>query len=249
MIHTQYLTSIFDRKKFASKLWATVKELKKRGVEFDAIAVTGNSGTLFGGALAMRMKKHLWLVRKPSDNSHYYPSGDSTDSTNPSLLEGPEGPKTYLFVDDQVSSGQTRNRVVKMIQRKYPDAVCMGIWTYNDLNFKSGPIYAPVLNNWQKTMNHITFGYLPPYRDFEESFYRCCVTDRLYHLHLNTNDGRACNGFKLCTGWYEPLELYQALEEIVAHWEPDTSTEAGPYQDERISLVAAILETLGFEWV
>ncbi len=89
-------------------------------MEFDAIAVTGNSGAIFGGALALAMKKGLILVRKPDDHSHAK-----------RLVEGDDSYQTYIFVDDMVCTGETRYRVIAAIQNHFPHMRRVGSYEYN----------------------------------------------------------------------------------------------------------------------
>lgn len=102
-VHAGYLSMILDPKEFEHKLDRAEEALKN--VDFDAFAVRGNSGVLFGGALAARMHKGIILVRKPDDRSH---SGMS--------VEGWTAGKKYLFLDDFVSSGATRRDVITAVR-------------------------------------------------------------------------------------------------------------------------------------
>jgi adenine/guanine phosphoribosyltransferase-like PRPP-binding protein len=136
-IHTQYLTTIFDRDEFAAAIRAAMDDLS--GVAFDSIAVSGNSGAIFGGALSVAMNKALFLVRKPRENSHSdYP------------VEGDSGARAYLFVDDCVASGATLRRVHQKMADHFPDAVFVGTYTYRfdcsrGRKFVSAADEAPIL--------------------------------------------------------------------------------------------------------
>jgi len=67
--------------------------------DYDTLVGTGFSGALVVPALALRLGKKFVLVRKPNDGSHH--SG---------RMIGQLG-KRWVFVDDFVSSGDTRKRV------------------------------------------------------------------------------------------------------------------------------------------
>lgn len=77
---------------------------------FDTLVGTGFSGGVIIPALAMRMGKQFALIRKESDDTHH--SGDIMGA-----LGGP-----WIFVDDFVSSGATRRRVVTKVREfAHPD--------------------------------------------------------------------------------------------------------------------------------
>lgn len=73
------------------------------GVKYDTLVGTGFSGALVVPALAMRVRKPFILVRKEGDGSHH--SG---------RLIGNLGQR-WIFVDDFVSSGATRTRVMEAV--------------------------------------------------------------------------------------------------------------------------------------
>ncbi len=124
MIHTHYLRTILDPERLKEIIELAISALK--GVEFDTIAVTGSSGLIFGGALSYATGKPLLLVRKKNDKSH---------SRSP--VEGPLRPGRWLFVDDQVASGNTLRRVRRAIEYFSPDAVYVGKYTYTEYGFQS----------------------------------------------------------------------------------------------------------------
>lgn len=68
-------------------------------VDYDTMVGTGFSGALVVPKLAEALGKHWLLVRKPKDGSHSsYPA------------EGSLG-RRWLFVDDVIATGETRDRV------------------------------------------------------------------------------------------------------------------------------------------
>jgi orotate phosphoribosyltransferase len=73
-------------------------------VEFDTMVGTGFSGGVVIPALALAMGKKFVLIRKETDDSHH----------GKGKLLGMLGEK-WIFVDDFVSSGKTRHRVVEKV--------------------------------------------------------------------------------------------------------------------------------------
>lgn len=76
---------------------------RTRGVNFDTVVGTGLSGALVVPALARELDKNWLLVRKADDGTHSsYPA------------EGRLGER-WMFVDDLISSGATRRRVMAVV--------------------------------------------------------------------------------------------------------------------------------------
>ena len=73
-------------------------------VDFDTLVGTGLSSAVVIPALALRMGKRFVLIRKEGDDSHH----------GGGRLLGNLGSR-WIFVDDFVSSGHTRNRVMQKI--------------------------------------------------------------------------------------------------------------------------------------
>jgi orotate phosphoribosyltransferase len=73
-------------------------------VDFDTLVGTGFSGGVVIPALALALGKHYVLIRKDNDDSHH----------GSGRLIGVLGEK-WLFVDDFVSSGATRDRVAEKV--------------------------------------------------------------------------------------------------------------------------------------
>jgi adenine/guanine phosphoribosyltransferase-like PRPP-binding protein len=92
-----------------------------KGVEFDAIAFRGMSGCLFAAPLALRLGKSLLMVRKPNQ-SHTY-----------RIVEGDKLARTYIIVDDFISTGETMREIVKALSdwadRGNRELRCVGVMT------------------------------------------------------------------------------------------------------------------------
>lgn len=97
---TGYLDKAIDN---VDEVIATA-QVELEGVDFDTIVGTGFSGALIVPMLAAAMGKHFVLVRKPKDGSHH--SGPMIGNLG----------ERWIFVDDFVSSGETRDRVLGTIE-------------------------------------------------------------------------------------------------------------------------------------
>lgn len=74
-------------------------------VDFDTLVGTGFSGGVVIPALALALKKNFVLIRKETDDSHH----------GSGRLLGTLGER-WVFVDDFVSSGSTRRRVISKVE-------------------------------------------------------------------------------------------------------------------------------------
>lgn len=97
-----------------------VKKIRGCGVEFDSFAARGVSGLVFGAKIAHVMRKNLVVVRKPNESSHAE-----------SMVEGLR-PSRYIFVDDFISTGRTKETVVYEIAVRNPSAKLVGSYLYKD---------------------------------------------------------------------------------------------------------------------
>jgi adenine/guanine phosphoribosyltransferase-like PRPP-binding protein len=76
--------------------------------EFDSIAVTGVSGILVGAPVALALGKPIVIVRKPYDDHH----------NSESVVNQHRAGKRYLFLDDFIGLGRTRERVIEALHDK-----------------------------------------------------------------------------------------------------------------------------------
>lgn len=88
----------------------TAKE-RLADVEFDTLVGTGFSGGIVIPSLALALGKQFVLIRKETDDSHH----------GRGRLLGQLGSR-WIFVDDFVSSGKTRQRVIEKVQEAAEDA-------------------------------------------------------------------------------------------------------------------------------
>jgi orotate phosphoribosyltransferase-like protein len=71
--------------------------------DYDTLVGTGLSGTLVVPVLARELGKFWLIARKPNDGSH-----------SMYRAEGQLGAR-WVFVDDQIDSGETRDRVIRTV--------------------------------------------------------------------------------------------------------------------------------------
>lgn len=85
--------------------WA---EAELRYVDFDTMVGTGLSGTLVVPLLARALGKHFAIIRKPDERSH----------SRGQIYHGTIG-RRWIFVDDFISTGATRGRVILAVEQAY----------------------------------------------------------------------------------------------------------------------------------
>lgn len=102
---------VFDPLKFNTlvrKMLPKLKRLMKKH-NANAIAVSGNSGTILGGALAFKLGVPIFAVRKSMDtnNDSHMANGFWT-----------QGGCRYIVIDDLISSGTTVERILREIHKQ-----------------------------------------------------------------------------------------------------------------------------------
>ena len=108
-----FRTGYMDRAVYDLPLVIEKAKTDLANIDFDTMVGTGFSGGVVIPTLAMAMGKQFVLVRKDNDNSHH----------GPGRLLGSLG-KRWIFVDDFVSTGQTKRRVIE----KIADACSRPVW-------------------------------------------------------------------------------------------------------------------------
>src|SRR5271157_2919582 len=108
-----YSRAVLDTENLRKNIATLAKTAK--ALDFDAIAFRGHSGSLLAAPLALKLKKSLILVRKPSEDSH-----SAFD------VSGDVAAKRYLIVDDLICSGATVRSIVEEVKVFAPNAVCIG---------------------------------------------------------------------------------------------------------------------------
>jgi orotate phosphoribosyltransferase len=101
-----FRTGYFDQALF--DLPSLIEEIKPilADVDFDTIVGTGFSGGVVIPALALALGKDFVLIRKETDDSHH----------GAGRLLGRLGER-WIFVDDFVSGGHTRRRVLEKVEQ------------------------------------------------------------------------------------------------------------------------------------
>lgn len=112
-------------------------------VDFDTLVGTGFSGGIVIPALALAMGKQFVLIRKETDDSHH---GKGRMLGNLAAR--------WIFVDDFISSGRTRNRVIEKVTEALDDALephdstMVGQYMYCDRASLDPPGFTPFKPEW-----------------------------------------------------------------------------------------------------
>jgi len=123
VIKTDYLHNVYNLKEFKKKLkllTAMIKEYREKE-PFDSIAFCGTSGAAFAYPLSLRLNIPLIHVRK---------EGIKTHAT--SKVEGNIGCKSYIIVDDLISTGATIRYIKDMIGEYIPSAKYKRVFLYGE---------------------------------------------------------------------------------------------------------------------
>lgn len=92
----------------------TTLALGKRAHIFDSIVVRGVSGLSVGAPVALSLGKPLVVVRKPGENSHSFRK----------LVNGKRIGARWLFLDDFMDSGTTKEACVEGVKAAWRDYEC-----------------------------------------------------------------------------------------------------------------------------
>jgi len=117
---------------------AVIETARERlaNVDFDTIVGTGFSGGIVIPSLALSLGKAFTLVRKDTDDSHH----------GRGRLLGELGER-WIFVDDFISSGSTRfkvmNKIANEAARRNHDTQYVGQYMYVN-HSEQGPQFEPV---------------------------------------------------------------------------------------------------------
>jgi orotate phosphoribosyltransferase-like protein len=121
--HVYYLEQTIRTDKLRETAAKSCEVLRR--YEFDALAFRGQSGSLIAPVLALQLDKTMLMVRK---------SSEAHDCHSGRLVEGDLGARTYIIVDDLISSGRTVQTIVREIGKVAPKAACLGVLEYTCLD-------------------------------------------------------------------------------------------------------------------
>ncbi len=129
ILGTYNLALYKDPSFFKRALARCIAVLEPHADKFEVIAFRGTSGAMFAPAIASALGKHFTNVRK-SDGHH--------EAGN---FSGAVGMKTYIIVDDLVSTGATLRKIQDMIYSVSPESRCIGyyLWNYDTLTLAGDP--------------------------------------------------------------------------------------------------------------
>lgn len=113
-----YLEDAFNPKLLPKYLNQTFKAIEQWGGEFDSIAFRGLSGALLAPALAIGLEKSLIAVRK-NESRH---SGLK--------VEGDQAARSYIIVDDFVSTGETVREIERLVYGFAHRSVLLKVFCY-----------------------------------------------------------------------------------------------------------------------
>jgi len=149
---TRFVTYYMDSAVFDLKEVIKTAQERLADVEFDTMVGTGFSGSIVIPALALAMGKKFVLIRKETDDSHH----------GKGRLVGQLGAR-WVFVDDFISTGRTRERVIEKIgeaveeNRVYgmtPPCEMVGQYMYQAYRDDSSDLrgkYKPFESDWSNS--------------------------------------------------------------------------------------------------
>lgn len=125
MLQSDYLVKVYQPDTLSAivnKMSVQMIKLRK-DLKFDAIAFSGFSGSSVAFPVSIQTGIPLLAVRKDADDSHH--------KSGYGVLEGAIHSKTYVILDDLISSGSTVERIISRIEEYNPAAQCKGIVLWN----------------------------------------------------------------------------------------------------------------------
>lgn len=131
--HAEYMEQLIRTDKLRETVAQSISVLSRMPY-FDAIAFRGNSGAIIAPTLALALDKTMLMVRKNCSCGTHSFCHSYMD------VEGDYGAKTYIIVDDIISSGATARIIVEEIKKVASKAKCLGVLeTYRLDNYIEHP--------------------------------------------------------------------------------------------------------------
>lgn len=121
MIKSSYLKFVYDQNLYSKVIDEMMNLILDLGIDFDAIAFTGQSGSALAYPLSLKLNKPLINIRKKETKSHYS-----------DVIEGFIGFSNYIIVDDVINDGETINYIVSNLNLLEQNPKCKGIFLFKD---------------------------------------------------------------------------------------------------------------------
>ncbi len=117
---SDYVSDFIEPCKIRKNAAKVIAIIKRKKLKFDAIAFRGLSGAVIAPMVALKLRKTLIAIRKEKTNHSHR------------LVEGDLNAKTYIIVDDLISSGITVRKIVRELKRLNKEQKCLGVVLYSD---------------------------------------------------------------------------------------------------------------------
>lgn len=116
LLCSAHMRKFIDMSELNTYVNLAIQALKNK--RFDSLAFRGNSGAVIAPPVALALKKHLIMVRKPLD---------SIATHSDFLVEGNMSSSRYVIIDDFMSSEKTARAIVEAVADFAPNAKCIGL--------------------------------------------------------------------------------------------------------------------------
>ena len=98
--------------------------------EVDFIVGTGISGAMMLVPVSIELNTRCGVVRKKIDVSTKYRNGGSHSSMDIESCAKISEVNQYVIIDDTIESGDTVNRIIRLMSKEYERSKCVGIILY-----------------------------------------------------------------------------------------------------------------------
>lgn len=133
LLCSAHMRKFIDMSELNTYVNLAIQALKNK--RFDSLAFRGMSGAVIAPPVALALKKHLIMVRKPLDQ---------IETHSDHLVEGNLSSKKYIIIDDFMSSGRTARDIVKAVADFAPAAKCLGMLAVQNIDPEYLPLYYPL---------------------------------------------------------------------------------------------------------
>lgn len=127
-IKCDFSLSLLDRER---NLSVSVDFIKGMKLNFEAIAVCGVSGMVFGSLISYALDKPLWVIRKKNERTH------SSNNLECGYFKDIE---SYLIIDDLIESGKTVRHIITRVrdhasENRFKPPLLTGAYLYYEKRF------------------------------------------------------------------------------------------------------------------